>query len=102
MTKFLVKVVFWSHMKTLHVCITVNYKHRNMSLRNVVDAKMFDLSDTLIFYTIGFTVRLPDAFRLKILKIFRSSNICYKVKKKRTLKLHIWRKIQENLPAFPS
>lgn len=75
MTKFLVKVVFWSHMKTLHECTTVSYKHRNTSFRNIGHAKMFDLFDTLIFYTVGFTVRLTDAFRLKILETFKSSDI---------------------------
>lgn len=50
-----------------------------------MDTKMSDLFDTLIFYTDGFAVRLNGVFRLKILDIFKSSDICYKVIK-RTLK----------------
>lgn len=37
--------------------------------------KMFDLFDTLIFYTDGFTEKLNDAFRLKFLDILKSSDI---------------------------
>lgn len=76
MTKFLVKVSFWSCIKILcYLCITVSYKHSNISHRKKMGIKMFDLFDTLIFYTDGFTEKLNDAFRLKFLDILKSSDI---------------------------